>query len=497
MKQFLFAVASYGIWAASAEADPGQLLFTLMPDVPVAAQDFADALSIHGNYVLVGAEDTMQDGVPSVGAAYLFEAATGNQLRKIMLSDPPQTRAFGTSVALDGERMVIGAADENGVQGAAYVFDIDGNQLFKLLPAVGGAMLEFGDTVAISGNYVVTSAPGGFGPKGSGLAYLFDLTDAIPGSTLTAAPLTQPADLPTFPEFATSLDIDGERIVIGIDRNGLGGAAYVYDIAGNLLRRLATPLLPGTSTPAPGFGRTVAISGNIAIVGATLDDNQVLNEVGRAYLFDVETGALLFELLPSTSQPADLFSDTLAIDGNLAIVSQRLEAATGIPNIVNTGFLFDVSTGQELLKFPGAGIMPGMESFEAVAIDGGRAVVGLEGIGQALLFDVLVGDYNHNGVVDAADYTEWRNTLHGSVDEFAGADGNGDEMIDEADYLLWKANYGVAGPQPIMPGGGAAAGLAGVPEPASCWVLLGGVVCISIASYRSRRQRDAASGNSL
>ncbi len=54
----------------------------------------------------------------------------------------------------------------------------------------------------------------------------------------------------------------------------------------------------------------------------------------------------------------------------------------------------------------------------------------------------LLGDYNHNGVVDAADYTVWRNTLGQNVVNFTGADGNGNGVIDAADYGVWKANFG-------------------------------------------------------
>jgi predicted outer membrane repeat protein len=58
----------------------------------------------------------------------------------------------------------------------------------------------------------------------------------------------------------------------------------------------------------------------------------------------------------------------------------------------------------------------------------------------------LAGDYNFNGVVDAADYSVWRDTLGASND--LRADGSGavvgvpDGVVDELDYVLWKANFG-------------------------------------------------------
>jgi hypothetical protein len=54
----------------------------------------------------------------------------------------------------------------------------------------------------------------------------------------------------------------------------------------------------------------------------------------------------------------------------------------------------------------------------------------------------LPGDYSGDFVVDAADYTSWRNSLGAIVDSFYGADGNGDGVIDAADYRLWKRQFG-------------------------------------------------------
>ena len=62
----------------------------------------------------------------------------------------------------------------------------------------------------------------------------------------------------------------------------------------------------------------------------------------------------------------------------------------------------------------------------------------------------LVGDYNRNGSVDAADFVVWKNTL-GSETELA-ADGSGNQLIDPADYNIWRVNFG-------RPGAGGSAGL--------------------------------------
>jgi len=74
----------------------------------------------------------------------------------------------------------------------------------------------------------------------------------------------------------------------------------------------------------------------------------------------------------------------------------------------------------------------------------------------------LPGDYNGNGIVDATDYSIWRNTLGSTTDLRANGDNTGTSsgIVDQADYAIWKLNYG-------RRAGSAAGGVTGVPEPAS------------------------------
>jgi hypothetical protein len=57
-------------------------------------------------------------------------------------------------------------------------------------------------------------------------------------------------------------------------------------------------------------------------------------------------------------------------------------------------------------------------------------------------FAMLVGDYNHDGVVDAADYAVWRSMLGQSVAVGMGADGNSDGVITAADFNVWRSHFG-------------------------------------------------------
>ncbi|HEY4234482.1 MAG TPA: hypothetical protein VGM76_13700, partial [Lacipirellulaceae bacterium] len=71
--------------------------------------------------------------------------------------------------------------------------------------------------------------------------------------------------------------------------------------------------------------------------------------------------------------------------------------------------------------------------------------------GGSVDYATLNGDFNHDGTVDAADYTVWRDSL-GSTFNLA-ADGNGNGMIDAGDYGVWTGHFGT-----VLPGAGAEVG---------------------------------------
>lgn len=85
---------------------------------------------------------------------------------------------------------------------------------------------------------------------------------------------------------------------------------------------------------------------------------------------------------------------------------------------------------------------------------------------------VFTGDYNRDGIVDAADYTIWRNTL-GSTTQLQ-ADGNANGIIDEGDYLVWKTTFGRTTPW----GASAGAVVSAVPEPGTTGLVALGLLVL-------------------
>jgi uncharacterized protein DUF642 len=105
----------------------------------------------------------------------------------------------------------------------------------------------------------------------------------------------------------------------------------------------------------------------------------------------------------------------------------------------------------------------------------GGAYIGLDNADVEFVAVAIAGDYNRNGVVDAADYTVWRDTLGSTTDLRANGDNTGASAgkIDQADYAVWKSHFG----NHAGSGTGASANSA-VPEPATLLMVLSGTLTI-------------------
>ena len=85
----------------------------------------------------------------------------------------------------------------------------------------------------------------------------------------------------------------------------------------------------------------------------------------------------------------------------------------------------------------------------------------------------VAGDYNSNGIVDAADYVVWRKTL-GQTGTGLAADGNANNQIDQGDFDTWRAHLGQTA--------GSGTSVTAIPEPPSIVLLI-----VTLAATAKRR----------
>ena len=167
--------------AVAATGAAGQVLGfdrKLIADDAVENARFGRAVAATPSIVVIGAQGDTENGVES-GAAYIFDARTGEQLHKLVAGDAGPKQFFGASVAADRGLVVVGASgvDDLGEDaGAAYVFDAQtGTQLFKLLADDGERRDLFGAGVAIRDGLIAVGAVNAdIRSRNEGAVYLFD-----------------------------------------------------------------------------------------------------------------------------------------------------------------------------------------------------------------------------------------------------------------------------------------------------------------------------------
>ncbi|NER51748.1 MAG: hypothetical protein F6J92_34925 [Symploca sp. SIO1A3] len=317
---------------------------------------FGISVAISGEMAIVGAQYADLPSKPGAGAAYIFKLAGGTwQLQqKLQPSDLQRNDNFGHSVAISGDVAIVGAylADAPGKPnaGAAYIFKLEGGtwQQQKLQPPDLQQGEQFGISVAISGEVAIVGARFADAPgkTDAGVAYIFKLE----GGTWQQQQKLQPSDLQGYDHFGVSVAISEEVAIVGAwlaDAPGKpdAGVAYIFKLAGGTWQQ-QQKLQPSDLQRNDNFGISVAISGEVAIVGAFQADAPGKPDAGVAYIFKWEGGTWQQQqkLQPPDLQRNDNFGRSVAISGEVAIVGAH---STDAPGIVDTGaaYIFKLAGG--------------------------------------------------------------------------------------------------------------------------------------------------------
>ncbi len=355
----------------------GALLQTFLNPDPDENDEFGSSVASVGDDVLIGARSA---GVG--GAAYLFDGGSGELLQTFLNPKQDCGYSFGAAVAGVEGNVLVGARGHStaagtlvcasGVEassdgGAAYLFDGATGALLQTFvsPEPSGAR-NFGASVAdVGGNVLV------------GARKEVPLTGLGGPASVDDDVLSGPAGVgDSF--FAETVRDDA----LVPDT----GAAYLFDAeSGALLQTFVNP------TPSSGgfFGDTVDGVGGNVLVSARIDPGMASGE-GAVYLFDSESGALLHTFTSPKVDQRDSFGRSLAGVGGNVLVSAPYDGTEGEAGAV---YLFDGESGALLWTFinPTVPDQPGVVDFGwSLAAAGERIVVGARG-GNA-------GTYRSSGV---------------------------------------------------------------------------------------------------
>ncbi|MFT5051963.1 MAG: hypothetical protein ACI8QZ_003394 [Chlamydiales bacterium] len=372
-----------GALAPHASSQQGVKILSGDPD---ARDEFGISASAHGAYLVIGAfgDDNPEN---EAGAAYVFHEENGvwSPQLKLMATDADFGDRFGAAVCMQGDRIVIGAAeDSEGTSraGAAYIFERDGVdwvQVAKLIASDPNVGAEFGLSVSLSGDRAIVGAPrsdvNGIG-QDVGAAYIFERN----GGAWTETKRLACAVPAAYDRFGRSVAIDGDTVVVGAfgdDDNGSSagtGYPYRYDGMDWVSEGQLLASDPGTSDQ---LGIACALSGDVIVMGAWADDDDGDNS-GSAYVFtrDGSTWTESDKLIASDASTGDLFGISVAIDGDTIVVgavgNAGAASATGAAYRFISSDMIDWVEQERLVPFDGTD----GDAFGVVAIRGHTIVVG-------------------------------------------------------------------------------------------------------------------------
>ena len=239
---------------------------------------------------MVGASGRNTNGISNAGAVYVFSriGASWTYQSTLIPSDLSLDAAFGTSIALNANRSLIGATRGNANKGCAYIFDRVSDtwiQSARLIASDGVAYDQLGCAVSLSGESarVERRDASPIGILKIGAAYLFTGT----GQNWSRVKFT-PTNPNAYGAFGSGVNLSNNRAIIGVpytSRYGelFQGIAYVFSHSGSGWA-LDTTLVVSHAVQNDCFGGAVAADDTVVLIGQDLNNQQTI-EAGTVYAF--------------------------------------------------------------------------------------------------------------------------------------------------------------------------------------------------------------------
>ena len=367
--------------------------------VPSADQKFGRSVAVSGSTAIVGAYAYNM----LTGTAYIYEYQSSSntfvQQAQLSALNGGTFERFGFSVAISGDTVIVGTPDDNA--GTAYLFEkpalggwVDATETAKLTASDAVANDSLGYSVAIRGDTVIVGAyMDDDGGTASGSAYIFEKPASGWIDATQSAKLTASNGLGN-DFFGYSVAISGDTAIVGAygdDDNGdFSGLAYIFEkpVTGWIDATQSAKLTAPDGLAYDYFGRSVAISGDTVIVGASGDNCAAGDYCGSAYIFEKPASGWIdvtqsSKLTASDSADEDNFGSSVAISSNTVVVGASMDDCADSSIDCGSAYLFEKPasgwiTATESAKLTASDGLEEDEFGGSVAISGNTVIVGID-----------------------------------------------------------------------------------------------------------------------
>jgi len=297
------------------------------PSGGTAWQGFGFSMSCSGGVLLVGGVGSETADV--LGSAYVFERAGSSwiQQAELAVAGLADNDYYGWSVSISGDRAVVGAPGGGNFapRGAAYVFEKQAGQwkaVAKLTEPGGVPGNMYGRSVAIDGDRILVGCPSEPTHDTAGSVYVAERIGSAWQQTAKLVPIDGQVD----DSFGASVSLVGDRAAIGApgdDDNGhYAGSAYIFERAAGTWTQ-AAKLLPAEGVAREACGDCIALTEDVVLVGS----HSEASRDGSAYVFR-HTAAGWEEVIRLAEAGAgNTFGTDLAVNETYAVVSTNRAGA--------------------------------------------------------------------------------------------------------------------------------------------------------------------------
>ncbi len=364
------------------DATSGELLHSIVEPEP--GEEFGRAVALSDRWLAVGAPGWIYHS----GAVYLYDLESNTPTDPIRtIHNPGQSGAhrFGSSIALDGGRLLVGAPGTNASgeeSGRAYLYDVAAGA--EGLPVVLDAgtptpWSRFGEAVALAGEHAYVGAPYGHAAEvdWAGAVHVYSLDGAAGLEHRTTLSAPEPISAG---RFGCVLDASGSRVVAGavVDSDSLAWAAFVFDMAADPNQAPVAKLeAPAHAEPGT-FISAVALSGKQVAVGTVADTAQEAPP-GSVWMFEFDGGdpQAPRQVASPDESTAGRFGHCLALSADFLLVGTELVEPAD-PQ-AGSAYLLPLAPEQPVQFVPLRNTLPTSDEMfgQAMAVSGDLMIVGV------------------------------------------------------------------------------------------------------------------------
>lgn len=344
-----------------------------------AAKDaFGSSVAIQGGLIAIGAPYHTVAGHDSSGEAYVFERIGADWVQQDYVTGAAGDHFYtGYAVAILGDDLFIGAFGAL-THGAVWHAKRSGARwayTAAIMPPAGVSDRSFGSALAAEGNRLLVGMPYDNGYRGTAFTYVYD------GSSWNFEQKLEGYDVDALDDFGQAVALHGGNIAIGapFHADNIGGVyPFVYD-NGSHTWKAGVRLAPDdnrTGNDGDLLGMSVAISDNEIVAGGNNDEVFAYKPASSG------SGWLATPIRLTSTQHS--FGESIALAGDTLLVGAPLTYYRGTASGSVTPFAFDGSVWQEQSAFYPLNSAYGFAS--SVAISGSTAVASFPGKDVASIF---------------------------------------------------------------------------------------------------------------